>query len=164
MIDIWLTRHGKSVNPGFNQRDHERELNERGHADGATMAQWLGELANRPNWIWASDAVRAQQTAAYVSHACGQPVVTEAELYLAGPEAIMQTLRTTPADATSACVVAHNPGLTVLTNLLAGEGLMDNLPTWGCVHFRYDGEWPDLPLTTLTLVEWASPKSLRTES
>lgn len=158
MLHIWLIRHGKSRNPGFNQRDHERELAPRGHEDGERMAAWLEQQPNRPQWIWASSAVRAQQTAAYVSHASGTGVITEEPLYLSNPEAVVGCLQATPPDITSACVVAHNPGLTALTNLWAARLVTDNLPTWGCAHFTHPGEWTELSLQTLNLVEWTTPK------
>ncbi len=161
-MHLWLIRHGKSEAGTYDQRDHDRELAPRGHRDGAMLKTWFAEHENAPSWVWSSTATRAMQTARYVVEACNATLAETAELYLSSAHTIVDTLRTTPEDVSSVALVAHNPGLTQLTNLLAGDHVTENLVTFGCALFRVEASWVDLQTTgTTNLIKVTTPKGLK---
>ena len=157
---IWIIRHGKSDHGRPGLTDHDRTLNPRGKRDGDAMQVWLANQPHRPEWIWASSAVRAQETAKFVERACNAQLLTENRLYLSMPDTLLDVLRATPDDITSVAVVAHNPGLTYLVNQLGQAYATDNLVTWGVGHFVTPSEWPDLQLGGAELFGLHTPKQI----
>ena len=160
---LWVIRHAKSSwgDPGL--RDFDRPLNGRGKRDGPRMARWLGAQSEPAEWLWTSTAARALATAAFVQEGFGIPddhVVATDELYHASPEALLDTIRSTPSTIGSAAVVAHNPGLTWLVNRLGREGVTDNLPTFGVAAFELEGAWTDVRFGQAKLEILAAPKTI----
>lgn len=162
-VNIWIIRHAKSSWADRNQPDFERPLNHRGERDGLTMQRWLGEQDSPANWIWTSDAKRALATSSFIQQGFGQAkpqVVADHRLYLADADTQLSILKQTPADTHSVALVAHNPGLTHLVNLLGVKTVTDNLPTFGVARFSYAGRWVDLEFGRATLDYLVSPKTL----
>ena len=166
---IWIIRHGKSEQ-GHGKNDHDRALNDRGHADGLFMQSWLSSHAHQATWMWVSSALRAQQTAHYAltgfsqsNHSCTD--VTAETLYLAPPQSILDCIQQTPEDVRSVAIVGHNPGLSHMVSLLnnneAAGGDLFNLPTWGISLFATEADWIDVRYGGCQLLETASPKLLR---
>ena len=142
------------------ERDYDRELNERGHRDGSLMQDFYATHANPAEWIWSSSAKRAAQTADFVAQGFTATVTSAAELYLAGPEQLLDTLRATPPGVQSVAVIAHNPGMTHLANLLSTESITANLPTFGSVLFATEQDWPNLVMQHNHFVSLTTPKSI----
>jgi len=162
-MKLWLIRHAKSDWSSGAATDFERPLNARGERDGPRVAAWLAGEPDPASWIWSSDAIRALSTADFVARgfaAAGAQVVAEHRLYDAGPERLLEVVRETPPEVTSAALVAHNPGLTVLVNLLAGETISQNLPTFGVARFEVPGPWAELTFGRAELELLTSPKHL----
>jgi len=158
---IWVIRHGKSAQGEPGQSDHDRPLNKRGERDGEAMRAWLSNQAHGAEWVWSSSAVRAKLTASYVTAGFNATLVEDAGLYLASAERALACLKTTPADIRSIAVVAHNPGLTHLANLLGQTPVTDNLVTWGTAVFSTDArDWTDLRFGCAELISLQTPKSL----
>ncbi|MCZ6616612.1 MAG: histidine phosphatase family protein, partial [Gammaproteobacteria bacterium] len=145
------------------QTDFERPLNSRGNRDGLTMQQWLGEQDAPADWIWTSDAKRALATVGFVQKAFAPSkprVVSDHRLYHADPDTLLSVLRESPEDSRSVALVAHNPGLTYLANLLGAGDVTENLPTFGVARFSYRGRWTDLEFGQASLDYLVSPKRL----
>jgi phosphohistidine phosphatase len=160
---LWIIRHAKSDWSSPGQDDFDRPLNERGRRDGPRMAAWLAEQKDPAHWIWCSDAVRARSTADFVLDgfkAAKPELVVDHRLYLAGADRLLDVLRETPDSIESVAVVAHNPGLTDLVNLLAGEPVLDNLPTFGIAVFKVKDSWVRLRAESARLKTLMSPKQL----
>lgn len=160
-MKLWLIRHAKSDWKSAAATDFERPLDSRGRRDGPAMAAWLASQTDPAAWIWTSDALRAMETARFVADgfaAAGARVVDDHRLYNAGPEQLLDVIRETPAEVASAALVAHNPGMTVLVNLLAGENVTDNLPTFGVARFQVPGPWEALGFGHGTLELFTSPR------
>lgn len=157
---IWVIRHGKSAAAEPGQADYERALNKRGEKDGKAMRTWLAQQANPAKWVWSSPAVRAKLTAGFVTTAFSATFVEESSLYLASADSVLDTLRATPADVTSVAVVAHNPGLTYLVNMLGKEPITDNLVTFGTALFETTQDWSNLAPHQAEFVSLTTPKSL----
>lgn len=160
---IWVIRHGKSTATQSGRRDHERVLNKRGERDGQAMRTWFAAQANPAQWVWSSSAVRAKLTASYVTAGFGATFVEDASLYLASAETAMATLKATPSDVGSVALVAHNPGLTYLVNMLSTEPITDNLVTFGTTLFKFNGEWSDLAARTAEFISLTTPKNVGSE-
>jgi phosphohistidine phosphatase len=160
-LNIWLFRHAKSSWGNSSLADFDRPLNARGERDGPKMASWLSRQPEAPQWIWSSDAVRALATAEFVCegfsldrahlHQCH-------DLYLASPETMLDVLRSTPDDISSVAMVAHNPGTTYLLNLLSGDEVTDNVPTFGTARLTFSGSWPELSFGSCTVETLTAPK------
>ena len=162
-VNIWVIRHAKSSWADHNQTDVERPLNHRGERDGLTMQRWLGEQDAPADWIWTSDAKRALATSSFIQKGFNQAkpqVVADHRLYHAGPDTHLNVLKETPENTNSVALVAHNPGLTYLVNLLGATAVTDNLPTFGVARFSYAGQWVDLEFGQATLDYLVSPKRL----
>ena len=169
MKHFWLIRHAKTeVSAGPGTSDFDRDLNKRGRRDGKKMQAWLARVANaqpqqRPQWLLTSSAVRAVSTSRFVAKGFGlspDQQYSDEALYLAGPEVLLDALRSTPTHANCVAPVAHNPGITWQVNALsAPTEVINNLPTFGCALFQADVEqWTDL--TQATRLELATPKTL----
>ena len=162
-MKLWLIRHAKSDWSAPAQSDFDRPLNDRGRRDAPPMTDWLVRQKDPATWIWSSDAVRARSTAAFVAEgfsAVAPQLFLDHRLYLADPDRLLDVLRETPATVESAALVAHNPGLTELVNLLAGEAVLDNLPTFGVAGFDLQTTWVDLRYGAGRLATLMSPKRL----
>ena len=162
-LTVWLIRHAKSswADPGT--RDFDRPLNARGERDGPSMSAWLRGQPQRASWLMTSPARRALATSRFVADGfelAAARVDERAELYDATPETILDTIRTTPPDVQSVAVVAHNPGMTETTNLLCGERITENLPTFGTACLRVPAPWATLQFGQAVLQQLISPKLL----
>ena len=162
-MKLWIIRHAKSSwsHPGL--RDFDRPLNKRGERDGTRMAAWLADQCDAAEWIWTSPAARAVATAEFVRRGfdlSNAAVVEEAELYHATPEDVIEVVRRTPPDVLRVAVVAHNPGLTYLVNLLGPAPLTENLPTFGVARFDVNADWRDLAPGSATLDLLVGPKTI----
>lgn len=171
---LWIIRHAKSSWAEPSQHDFDRGLNARGRRDGNKMMAWLAKQQHPPTWLWTSDATRALTTTEYVQQGFGlsdDQVQTTHELYHASPEDAVGVLQQT--DQRHACValVAHNPGLTYLVNLLVGQNVTDNLPTFGVAELllpqQEQDAWASFRLPTPSansryaeLVQLQRPKAL----
>lgn len=157
---IRIIRHAKSADGTVSQSDHDRTLAPRGERDGEAMRAWLIPQPHPIEWIWTSTAVRARATADYIAAASHARVVPDHSLYLANPEAIIDIIRSTPPDVESMAVVAHNPGLTQLVNLLGTEPVTDNLVTLGLALFGFENDWSQLVPGYGHFISLQTPKSI----
>lgn len=62
-MDLILWRHAEAVEIAGNQTDLSRELTQKGNKQAARMASWLDKQLPETTKIWASPAVRSEQTA-----------------------------------------------------------------------------------------------------
>ena len=162
-MKLWLIRHAKSDWSEPARSDFDRPLNKRGRRDGPRMQAWLSAQDHPAAWIWSSKARRARSTADFVAtgfERCSPTIVEDERLYLASPETLLEVIRETPDSEPAAAVIAHNPGMTYLVNLMAGEEVLDNLPTFGVARFDLSGPWSELRFGIGRLDLFVSPKRL----
>lgn len=148
-----LLRHAKAEQGGYD-RDHERELTDRGKRDARAAGEWLRDQGIGLDEVLCSTSERTQQTAEGVwSGGCPETEVhLDRRIYGASPEALLDVVREADEDADVVMVVGHAPGLPTLAELLAdGEGsaeghraLAEGFPTCGLAVHRYRGRWRDL--------------------
>lgn len=126
---LLLMRHAKSSWADGTLADFERPLNGRGKQDAPRMGELLRRRELLPDLIITSEARRARDTTARVVEASGYEgeVRSTRELYEAEPEDFLEVLHAAPDSCARVMLVAHNPGLEMLLELLTG--IAEALPT-----------------------------------
>lgn len=157
---IYLIRHAKSSWKFPELSDFERPLNKRGKSDAPFMGKLLAEKNILPDLIISSPAKRAISTAEIIADAIGynrEFIIEEEELYLASSNSILRILALLN-DKKSVMIFGHNPGLTVLNNLLSDKHI-ENIPTCGIVALRFNAEWNQIKPKTAEQIFFDFPKN-----
>ena len=120
MKTLLILRHAKSSWKDEQVGDHDRPLNKRGKCEAPRVGEHLQQANLQPELIISSTAKRARKTASKVAQQCGYQGVIELQgtLYLAPPDAYVETLRNVDDSVNRVMVVGHNPGLEQLLALL----------------------------------------------
>lgn len=145
MKRLLLIRHGHAVPGSADRGDFERTLSPSGEEEVGVVADRLAESRWLPQSIVTSSAPRAKATAQILARRLALPQPsTESSLYLAGRDALLQSIDRYGGDRSVLAVVAHNPGLTQLVRDLANVRL-DDLPTAGIAGITFDHDtWSEL--------------------
>lgn len=143
MKKLWVLRHAKSDWGAPSLPDFERTLNARGLRNAPEMGAFLAKQATLPGHVVASPATRARQTAELVCQSMGYPVGRiqyEPRIYESSPDTLLDVIDKVSDDISHLLLVGHNPGLTMLVNMLGG--VLDNLPTCSVVSMTFDSrDW-----------------------
>lgn len=144
---LLLLRHGKAK-PDSPQGDKARELNKRGKNDSVSMGRLLASVAERPDLVVTSDALRAVETAHLAAASAGYDDVIELrpEIYGADTETLFAVVQSLPDSARCVLMVGHNPGFEELAAALTGEDAGDiPLSTAAAAHVRFPPvRWADV--------------------
>ena len=169
MTTLHLLRHAKSSWKDSSLDDADRPLNGRGRRTVSALLRYFTDVELRVDLVLVSPARRTRETWAGVAPAfLDDPEVRfHAELYEADVTALLSLLRTVDADASSALLIGHNPGIEELAGTLAGRGdeaaladLRRGYPTGGFTTLTFDREWRDLEPGGAELVRFLRPRSL----
>lgn len=171
MLHLSLLRHAKSSWDDPDLSDHERQLTKRGTKAATRIGRYITENHLTPDVILCSDASRARATLALVLAMLDQPepdVKITADLYLAGPDQIVQTIRDSAGEAKHILVIGHNPGLHALAlslPLTSKDGSLTELtlkyPTAALAHLTFDvSDWGDMRPATGHLEHYVTPRTL----
>ncbi len=142
MKELFLLRHAKSSWDDPTLSDFDRPLNERGRRDAPRMGEHLAEMGIEPDLIVASPAKRAKKTAGIVAEKLGYDpgrIRWNESVYEASPQTLLYLVCSLPEDAKRVMLVGHNPGFTMLANML-GDVAIDNIPTAGVVGIAFDAK------------------------
>src|SRR6266705_3995704 len=106
-----LFRHAKSEKSEPGMSDRDRTLNARGRLDALKLGAYMAHHALRPDRAMVSDSLRTRETWEGLSKAwtVPPPASFEAELYNAGPDAILDLLYENPAAPNARLFLAHKP-------------------------------------------------------
>jgi phosphohistidine phosphatase len=146
MRTLYLLRHAKSSwdDPGC--PDSQRRLAPRGVRDAKRVAKHLRRLRVAPELVLCSSAVRTRETLELVLPTLAAPAVRfEDELYGAASEALLERLRTLPAEIGSVLLIGHNPGLQDLALILLSSE---------ADRARLTAKFPTAAFATLALPSW----------
>lgn len=142
MKRLWLLRHAKSDWGSPSLPDFDRPLNKRGLSNAPSMGSFLVSKG-MPDWVISSPATRARQTAELVCQSMGYAIGRiqyEPRVYEALPETLLDVIEQVPDEVDHLMLVGHNPGLTLLVNMLGGR--LDNLPTCSVVSMSFESrDW-----------------------
>jgi len=133
MKQLLLIRHAKSSWDDLSGSDFDRQLSGRGLRDAPIMGRRLAERGLFPDAFLISSAQRTRTTAKLLAGELNFPeadIDQRDALYLASPATMLQLIRQTPEYVQRLALVAHNPGITELTNQLANTDI-NNIPTCG---------------------------------
>ena len=150
-LTLALVRHAKSDWGDPSLGDHDRPLNDRGRRDAPEMARRLSETGLRPDAILSSTALRAATTAEAFGAEFGVPVQRQERLY--GAPASVLLCAAASSGATTAVVVAHDPGMSVLAEALS-DGRIAHMPTCAVAVFTWDEDDWDVA-TAVPPASWA---------
>ena len=164
MKTLHLLRHAKSSwsEPGL--ADRERGLNKRGRRDAPRMGRALAQQM-APMSVAVSPARRAQLTLEGLCNgwpALGDlPHYTEQDLYTFSGEEVLEWIGAQADSHRALFLIGHNPAFTELVNQLAGEYVLDNLPTAGYVRLSLALErWSELRAGCGVLEQSLFPRQL----
>lgn len=123
MKTLFLLRHAKSSWKDTLLDDHDRPLNGRGRDEAPLVGEYMRQRGFTPAFAVVSTARRAVQTAAEIFSAIRYSglVRYERDLYLAEIAALFSVITKTPRQYPSLMIVAHNPGLEQLIEMLTGQ-------------------------------------------
>jgi len=158
---ISLVRHAKSSWKDANASDFERSLNKRGERDAPLMGRRFASVEPPPDLILSSSARRAARTAQVIAEAIGyaaERISFDRALYLAAPAEMLGVIQDLDDRLVHVALVAHNPGLTDLCEVLAGVKI-DNVPTCGIVRMSLTVDaWSGVSRGCGTLLDFDYPK------
>ena len=158
-----LLRHAKSSWSDPGPADHDRPLNGRGRRAAPVVGRHLRDAGLVPDLVLCSSAVRARATLDRLGLPDDIVVRVEDDLYGADPDEIVELLRAVPDAVGSVLVVAHNPGLEELTELLVADerSLPDRFPTAALAELRLPiARWDDVAPGGATLASFVTPREL----
>jgi len=164
MKTLMLFRHAESSWNDDSLLDHDRPLNERGQQDASLMGKFIKKQRLVPDLVLSSTAVRAHTTAAAAAETAGfvGEIQLNEQLYLASEETLVESVQTLPNEtAVRVLVVAHNPGMEKLVQMLSGR-FQIKFPTAALAIFSIGTTtWRALQMTVeCQLVHLWRPKDL----
>ncbi len=158
---LTLIRHAKSSWNDADLSDFERPLNRRGERDAPVMGRRFAAVGPRPDLFVSSPATRAHTTAQILAAAATPPaprLILERDLYEANVEDFVRVVRELDPAAQHVAIIAHNPTLTEVVNLLSDAGIA-NVPTCALMRMRLDIDcWADVGEHCGALEGWDRPK------
>ncbi|WP_028846667.1 SixA phosphatase family protein [Thermocrispum agreste] len=153
---ITLFRHAKAAWPD-DVDDIDRPLADRGEADAPVAGRWLAGQP-LPSLVLCSPAVRARRTCELAMAALPDiPIRIEERIYAASAGDLLDVVHQLPGDTRHVMLVGHNPGLSHLAGLLAGERI--DLSTAGIAVVAWTGSWTDAAPGKGRLVAAATPRA-----
>ncbi|MGY6274651.1 SixA phosphatase family protein [Methylomonas sp. MgM2] len=122
--ELILMRHAKSDWPE-GVADFNRPLKKRGRKAAQAVGEWLLALNLLPDWIVASPAQRARETAEKLCKGLGlkkrDSIHYDDRIYESSPNILKNVLADCPTFAGRVLLIGHNPGLdALLVDLVAG--------------------------------------------
>ena len=166
MKELFIMRHAKSSWDDPMLSDFDRPLNKRGKEDAPLMGEYLKKSGIKPDLIISSPAKRAKKTVRIVAEALGydnEQIRFVDSVYEASPQSLLYLVCQLPDDAKRVMLVGHNPGLTMLANIL-GDIAIENIPTAGVVGIAFDAsKWEEACRMKGHTILFDYPKKLKGE-
>ena len=161
MKTLYIVRHAKSSWDERGISDHDRKLNARGLRDAPKMGEVFANKGYRPDIIYSSSANRALTTAKTIAEKIGYPVddiIITRDIYDATTQDLVSLINKIDDKYNSAMMFGHNPGFTVLVNLLADK-YIDNMPTCSAAVLKLNvTSWKDVGSDCGKLAAFEYPK------
>ncbi|MEH0543484.1 histidine phosphatase family protein [Streptomyces sp. B21-105] len=162
---IVLFRHAKADWPQV--IDHERPLAERGRKDASVAGRKLTDTGIPIDLALCSTAVRTRETwkLAVQEFPHRPKTVYEERIYEASPGELIALLNETPDDVHNLVLIAHNPGIQGLADVLSGQAEGDagermhnrGFPAAAFAVVSFDGSWKSLEPGVAKLLDYWAP-------
>lgn len=160
-----VMRHARAES--FAEGDHRRRLTDRGRRDAVQSGRWLASAGLQPEAVFVSSAERAQATWRAVAEGAHSEVEAYVDdgLYTAGPDAVMEVLRTAGA-AGVVLFVGHNPTAASLAHVLddgdpdpvAFRSMSEGFPPAAIAVLDVPQPWAELDIASARLVAFHGPR------
>jgi phosphohistidine phosphatase len=165
--ELLILRHGKS-DWSEDVDDFHRPLKDRGKRGAQRIGVWLQRQGLVPDYIIASPAVRALETARKISKAMnmdGRQIKQEPAIYAASLPDLLKVLGGCPNKARRVMIVGHNPGLESLLIHLSKDKIPlpkdgNLLPTATLARLKLPDDWHELTAGCGDLQSITRPKGL----
>jgi phosphohistidine phosphatase len=168
MPTLILLRHAKAANPIDGQKDFDRPLTDRGHADATRVGKTLAEL--NVDMAIVSSARRTRETWSDVqTQIDGQvSVMLERALYLCSPAHMIARIQKISVLVQNVIIIGHNPCMHEVALWLAGKSnhpaareMRIKFPTAAAAIFSFEtSEWNTLAPAGATLTRFVTPADL----
>ena len=161
MKKLVITRHSKSSWKDLSLTDFHRPLNNRGKSDGPIMSRYLSSKITKIDFLHSSSSVRTFETSKFfISKIEFKNIKYDDNLYHCSAQSIIRLIKNYPEHHNTVMIIAHNPGLTNLINMITHVNL-DNLPTSGIANIDFDCDsWNNISIENSNLVDLKFPKQL----
>ena len=170
MLRLLLLRHSKAERGRSGERDHERQLAERGRDDAPKIGAYLAKHRYVPDQVVVSTSARTRETWSLAAAAMpGKPKVEfDERIYESTPKALLAVLRETGPKIRTLMMVGHNPSMQELAVQLVATGdietrerLQEAFPTSGLavIEFALDG-WDRVHPQSGRLKLFITPRSI----
>ncbi len=161
MKTLYIVRHAKAEQGGFDTKDFDRKLNERGEDDAKKMGKRLANMKVKPDSLVSSPAKRALSTARIIAKQLDidkNTIVEEHSIYEANTATLLLLIKKTNDKVSSLMIFGHNPGFTDLAQELCAEA-PDAMPTAGIVAISFESDsWKKVETRKGKLVFFEWPK------
>ena len=163
---LTVLRHARAKHSSDSGGDIDRPLAKSGFKQLASVALLLATAKEPPDWIVASPALRARQTAEKIAELIGytRNIGWNDRIYAAAPYTLLTVLQETHDSARHVLLVGHNPGAAhLVSGLCAGtDGRMNlRFPTAGMAHFELEiARWRQLHWGSCELRFLVAPRFL----
>lgn len=164
MLTLILMRHAKSSWGSPALADHDRPLNDRGRRSARAMGRWLRSKGYLPDAVLSSSSRRTVET--FEGLELDVPVTFTADLYHAGPAAMLRVLH--GAEAPVLLMLGHNPGIADFAESLVrtppDHPRFDDYPTCATLVVRFDApSWSEVDWGSGEVVDFAIPREVIAE-
>ena len=162
MKKLIIVRHSKSSWKDLSLTDFRRPLNNRGKSDGPIMSRYLSSKINKIDFLHSSSSVRTFETSKFfISKIEFKNIKYDDNLYHCSAQSIIRLIKNYPDQYKTVMIIAHNPGLTNLINMITHINL-DNLPTTGIANIDFACDsWNNISIENSNLVDLKFPKQLK---
>ena len=164
---LHLIRHAKSSWDYPELDDFERPLNKRGKHDIPLIGRQLLKRKVNPDLIISSPALRAATTARGLAEIIKYPLIKIRyvdQIYDSSAYNLLDIIKEQKNKYKVLFLIAHNPGLTSLANLLC-DTYVDNIPTCGIYCLKMNiTNWSDAQAKCATLNFFDFPKKLKEDT
>ncbi|GGO95254.1 SixA phosphatase family protein [Stakelama pacifica] len=171
MKTLILLRHAKSSWDDTVSRDFDRPLNAKGERAAVTMGRTLRSLNLPFDALFASPAVRVEQTLEHFAHGLCRTLAPhwDRRAYLASAATLVDIVREFSDETQTVMLAGHNPGLEELVLTLVPHGADEPLrdlveqkfPTASVAVIRFDVDrWADVGDGTGHLLHFVRPRDI----
>ena len=169
MKTLTLLRHATSGCDDPVARDFDRPLNAKGKRAAAMVGRHMRSLGLAFDHAIASPAVRVSETLEQIESGYGRTIAPtlDRRVYLASAATLLDVVHGFPAEAESALLVGHNPGLEDLVLMLVADGadplrdaVEDKYPTASIAELQFEGDWASIATGTARLTRFIRPRDL----
>lgn len=150
MKKLYLFRHADASWPKGVETDFDRPLSEVGIKQAQDSAAYLQKQGVNPDYFVCSSALRAHSTANYFAQGVDVTPSALDELYNAGHEQLLATIKAAKDTDSSMILVAHNPGISMLATQFLG--IYEDLAPCTMVELHFECEkWDQIDRKNLVV-------------